>query len=331
MPQYRQDFVKKEWVIIAPERAKRPDQFRSAKDVPPLPPQHDDHCPFCKGNEGMTPGAVLTVGGNDWRIRVVPNKFAAVNPSASSERHDEGRFLSADGFGVAEVVIETPRHDGDLSTMSHEDVKGVLTAYRDRYQDLAHDKRIDLITIFRNHGVGAGTSLVHPHSQIIATPIITPHIRHMMQQAEFYHDTYGKCPFCVMMHEELEQGQRIVAAGERFVAFCPYASRAPFEMRILPTRHSSQFSTITDNELDELSGLVRTLLGKLRNGLHNPDYNMIFRSSPIADGELDYDHWRLSIVPRLTTPAGFELGSGIYINIMPPEDAAAFLREASAE
>lgn len=331
MPQYRQDFIRKEWVIIAPERAKRPDQFRSAKDAPPPPPEHDEGCPFCRGNEGMTPGAVLTRGGNDWRLRVVPNKFAAVNPDASSERHDEGRFLSADGFGVAEVLIETPRHDGDLSTMAREGVQEVLAAYRERYQRLAEDKRIDLITIFRNHGPAAGTSLVHPHSQIIATPIITPHIRHMMQQAEFYHDTYGECPYCVLTNEELEQKKRIVAAGERFVAFCPFASRSPFEIRILPRRHSSQFSTATDDELDELAGLLRTILAKLRNGLNNPDYNMILRSSPIADGELDYDHWRLSIVPRLTTPAGFELGSGVYINIMPPEDAAAFLRDASAE
>ncbi len=327
MPQFRQDFITKEWVIVSAERAKRPDQFQHERACRTDRPAHDANCPFCPGNEDKTPPSVYQQGdGANWRIRVVPNKFAAVNPALSPKRQRDGVFLSAEGFGVAEVIIENPAHNTCLSLMPPEGVKGVLETYKQRYTALSGNEDIDLVTIFRNHGPAAGTSLEHPHSQVIATPIVPPLVRVLMQQALIYHDTYGECPYCVMMNEEIKRGERIVADGKHFLVFCPYASQSPFQMRIMPKRHHSRFDKINDEEMAELAHMLQTALKKLYIGLNDPDYNLVLHSSPTSDGELHYDHWRMMIIPRITTAAGFELGSGIFINTMPPENAASFLR-----
>ncbi len=333
MSQFRQNFITKEWVIIAPERAKRPDQFAKKFSGDQTPkPEHDPKCPFCPGNEAMTPQEVYRDGGpGDWRVRVVPNKFAAVSPDSSPARRTVGRFLEADGFGRAEVIIESPLHNHSIAMMTTDGVKNVLGAYKARYEELSKDENVDMVTIFRNNGPQAGTSLVHPHSQVIATSMIQPVVRNLMQQALFYHDTYGQCPYCVMLEEELKQKDRIVIEGKHFVVFCFFASRTPFETRIIPKRHNSHFLGITKEEMDELAEILRITLKKFHEGLNDPDYNLIVSSSPVSDGELHYDHWRITIIPRLTTPAGFELGSGIFINIMPPEESAKFLRGVKAD
>lgn len=327
MSQFRQDFITKEWVIVAPERAKRPDQFRQDVDRQEKLPVNDTKCPFCPGNEDKTPPPTMVVGeAKKWLLRVVPNKFAAVSPKSPLKRKETHNHLTAQGFGVAEVVIESPAHNTSLAGMSEDEVRGVLKVYKSRYEALAKNKDIDLITIFRNHGARAGTSLEHPHSQIIATPIVPPHVRYPMEQAQAYYDSFGKCPYCVTLEDELKQKERLILESDRFVCFTPFASAAPFEMRIMPRRHNSCFDHINDEELKDLANILRLTLKKLRKGLNNPDYNLVIRSSPISDGQLNYDHWRIVIIPRLTTPAGFELGTGIYIDIMKPEDAAAFLR-----
>lgn len=333
MPQFRQNFITKEWVIVAPERSRRPDQFvrQTNHDHAELP-AHDPGCPFCSGNESMTPPpSFVNKGPEGWRLRVVPNKFAAVNPELSPERRNDGLFLSAAGFGVAEVIIEHPAHNTTLALMTSTEVENVVSAYKQRFGSLAADPHIDLITIFRNHGRSAGTSLIHPHSQVIATPIVPPHVRHLMQQAIIYHDTHGTCPYCDMMKEELSQGVRIVMETPHHIAYCPWASRSPFETWIMPRRHYSRFDAMSEEETSDLAGLLRRSLLKLHRGLGDPDHNIVISTSPTSDGEVHYDHWRLNITPRLTTAAGFELGSGIFINTMPPEDAAAFLRDVPAE
>lgn len=332
MPQFRQSFITKEWVIIAPERAKRPDQFgkKSANNIEK--PPHDPKCPFCTGNEAMTPLESFAIKKDGkWSLRVVPNKFAAVNSELSPSRQQEGLFLSTQGFGIAEVVIEHTRHDTTLALMSNSEIVDVLRSYKNRYATLEKDGNIDMITVFRNHGLKAGTSIEHPHSQIIATPIVPPQVRHLMQQMVIYHDTYGRCSYCDLMAEELRQKQRILMETERYVALCPYASHVPFETIIVPKRHYSHFSGIEENELVEMAEVLRIILKKLYCGLNDPDYNYVLRTSPTSDGELHYDHWRLSITPRTTTAAGFEIGSGIFINVMPPETAAEFLRGVKAD
>jgi UDPglucose--hexose-1-phosphate uridylyltransferase len=327
MPEFRQNMVSKEWVIIATERAKRPDQFVPKKEDKQSLPPHRGDCPFCPGNESMTPPPVFSIERNGvWSLRVVPNKFAALQSHLTTERKHEGRFLKADGFGVAEVIIESRLHNRTLGTMDHEEVHHIVQTYRERYVALSRIHHLDLITIFRNYGEKAGTSLEHPHSQIIATPIVPPHVRNPLYQSQLACDTFGNCIYCGMMEEELRHKVRVVKETEYFLVLCPFASRSPFETRIYPKIHHSSFAAVSDQELKDFAFVLQDTLKRLSIGLNDPDYNYIIRSTPIKDGDVKYYHWYNVIVPKLTTPAGFEIGTGIYINTNPPEQCAEFLR-----
>lgn len=332
MSEFRQNYVNKEWVIIAPERSKRPDDMRDEREESaPLPPFKDD-CPFCPGHEDRTPPASYSLSnGESWKLRVVPNKFAALSPGTTLERDCDGPFLRAGGFGVAEVLIESPRHDETLSTLSLADVEQVLRAFRTRHLALASDPRINLVTIFRNHGKLAGTSLEHPHSQIIATPIVPPHVRDPWQQAQAHFDTFGRCAYCEALNGEIRAEARILRESEHYVSFCPYASKSPFEIRIFPRRHCASFSWLHDLELFDLAYILKDALERLRVGLRNPDYNLLLRSCAFGDEDARHLHWYMVVIPKLTTAAGFELGTGIYINVTPPEVAAAYLRKVEIE
>ncbi len=326
MPEFRQNMVSKEWVIIATERAKRPDQFQKREEKTPLPPHRED-CPFCPGNESKTPPPVFSIekdGG--WSLRVVPNKFAALQSHLSTERKHEGRFLKVDGFGIAEVIIETPFHNRTIATMDAEEVRNTVIAYKERYIALSKAGKIDLITIFRNDGERAGTSLEHPHSQIIATPIVPPHVRTPLYQSQLACDTFGDCIYCGMMEEEQRLQVRVVEETRSFLVLCPFASRSPFETRIYPKAHRSSFASIPEEELIEFASVLQKTLKRLYVGLNDPDYNYIIRSAPVEDSDVKYHHWYVVIVPKLTTPAGFEIGTGIYINTTLPETCAEFLR-----
>jgi UDPglucose--hexose-1-phosphate uridylyltransferase len=332
MPEFRQNKATKEWVVIAPARGKRPSDF--TKDVvkrEPLPP-HKADCPFCTGNEGMTPEPVYVMPNKEnWKIRVVPNKFAALQPGLAPTRTQVGSFLAAKGFGIAEVVVETTDHNKSIATMDLIEVAGVLKAYRVRHQEIAKDENINLVTIFRNHGPRAGTSLEHPHSQIIATPIVPPHVRYPIEQSVSYYDQHGSCVYCDMVEEERRQRERIIIDSDNFVAFCPWSARSPFEIRIYPKRHMASYIDINDDEIDELAWVLKNLLYKMYKCLDNPDYNYVLRSSPTGDEDARYLHWYFVIIPKITTPAGFEIGSGIYINSVAPEDSAKFLRDTSTD
>ncbi|MBM4339283.1 MAG: galactose-1-phosphate uridylyltransferase [Deltaproteobacteria bacterium] len=327
MPEFRQNMVSKEWVIIATERAKRPDQFLQKKEGKKPLPLHQDDCPFCPGNESKTPPSLFSIEKSGaWSLRVVHNKFAALQDHLTTKRKHEGRFLKADGFGIAEVIIETPIHNRTIATMDLEEVRNTVMAYKERYIALSKTEQIDLITIFRNYGEKAGTSLEHPHSQIIATPIVPPHVRNPLYQSQLACDTFGDCIYCGMMEEERRQQVRVVDETKYFVVLCPFASRSPFETRIYPKIHRSSFISISDEELMEFATVLQHTLKRLYVGLNDPDYNYIIRSVPTEDCEVKYHHWYLVIVPKLTTPAGFEIGTGIYINTTLPEQCAEFLR-----
>jgi len=327
MSEFRQNFVTKEWVIVAPERGGRPDQMRrDAPERPSVPPFRED-CPFCPGHEDRTPAPThVWSAGGQWKVRVVPNKYAALSSEGGAQRVPAGPFLGAEGFGVAEVVIESPHHDETLEQMPLDQVEQVLRAFRTRHLQIAADPRINLVTIFRNHGPRAGTSLEHPHSQIIATPIVPPHVRNPWRCAEQHWDTWGRCAYCDMLHGELQERVRVISESERFVAFEPFASRTPFETRIYPKQHRASFSWSTDGELADFAEILKQTLLRLRIGLRQPDYNFVLRSAGSGDEDVRYLHWYLVIIPKITTPAGFEIGSGIYINVLPPEQAADFLR-----
>lgn len=327
MPEFRQNMVSKEWVIIATERAKRPDQFLQKKEEKKSLPSYREDCPFCPGNESMTPPSLFSIEKNGtWSLRVVPNKFAALQSHLTTERKHEGRFLKADGFGIAEVVIETPYHNRTIATMDPEEVRNTVRAYQERYLALSKMGKIDLITIFRNYGERAGTSLEHPHSQIIATPIVPPHVRNPLYQSQLACDAFGDCIYCGMMEEEQRQQVRVVEETEHYLVLCPFASRSPFETRIYPKIHHSSFASISEVELMEFAAVLQRTLKRLFLGLNDPDYNYIIRSAPIEDSFVKYHHWYVVIVPKLTTPAGFEIGTGIYINTTLPEQCAEFLR-----
>ena len=327
MPELRQNPLNKEWVIIATERARRPQELaRKLDDRKPLP-AYSETCPFCPGNEDMAPPLTMQiVREGSWQVRVVPNKFAALSSDGEVHRRSEGLKRSVSGVGVHEVIVETPDHSKTTALLNNDDVELILECYHERYLTISRDARVDLITIFKNHGAVAGSSLEHPHSQLIATPIISPEIRRRMEDAMRFYDDEGRCLFCKVMEEELSDGIRIVEESASFVAFIPYASLSPFAMWIFPRRHMASFGQIHPEEIADLAGLLRSVLARLYYGLGNPDFNYVIRSAPSENRYSRYYHWYISLIPRLTRVAGFELGSGMYINVTLPEANAEFLR-----
>ena len=332
MPELRQNFLTKEWVIIATERAKRPEDLvahRAAKQVEPFVKT----CPFCPGNEDQTPPEVLRTptGNGVWRVRVIPNRFAALNKDVEPTRTIHRSRRTINGFGVHDVIVETPDHSQFMPLMTDARVADVLRIYKTRYTELSHDPRIAHITMFKNHGRDAGTSLEHPHSQLIATPVISHQVRERFQHALSHYDEYGECMFCQMIAEELQEEARIVMTTEHFVALELFASATPFCTHIYPKRHMASFGDISAAEITDLSHVLRTVLAKLYHGLDNPDFNYTIRSAPADAVGVKYFHWYVSIIPRLTRVAGFELGSGMFINSVLPEAAAEFLRSVQLE
>ncbi len=335
MSELRQDITTREWVIIATERARRPHEFTVAPaKEKPTPEEHSETCPFCPGHEALAPDEVFALRKNGkendpfWQVRVIPNKFPALVPTGEVARLQEGPFRGVSGFGYHEVVIETPLHNRCLALMEVAEVENVLLTFRTRYLAMRADSKVQLIVIFRNHGRAAGTSLEHPHSQIVGVPIVPGGVRARIEVAQRYHDDNGVCVYCSMLEEELKAQKRIVLESNGFVAFQPYASKVPFETWIMPRAHTTSFGHLTEEECRAVAPALKTLLAKLYNGLQNPDFNLILHNSPVEEEDAPYYHWHIQILPRLTLQAGFELGSGIYINTALPEDTAQFLREA---
>jgi UDPglucose--hexose-1-phosphate uridylyltransferase len=333
MSHLRQNVITKDWVIFATERSKRPHEFaRSPDDIPPESPIYKHSCPFCKGNENPSEIEYLRIEDErGWRIRIIPNKYPALSPIGDRIRHSEGIHRSITGVGYHEVLVEHPDHNATIALMEIDDVINILKAYRQRYNVIRLDKRIESIIIFKNHGEGAGTSLEHPHSQITATPIVPSQIRYRMIEATSYFDDMGECLFCYTLRDELKAQERIVLETEYFVAFIPYAALSPFHLWVFPRHHTSSFGDITEIELVDLAYMLKTVLAKLFYGLNNPAYNYTIRSLPTDGRQSDYFHWYLAIVPRVSQVAGFELGSGMYINTAMPEDSAKFLRDVNLE
>ncbi len=330
MSELRQDPTTFDWVIISKEKAKQPQEFsRNGKVRPPLP-EHDEECPFCPGNEDRTPEAEAVYGNSDsWRMRVVPNKFAALSPDGDTKREEWKTFRKSHGYGRHEVIIETPVHNQCVALMPVEDIENIIMAYRDRYLEMKKDPNIKIIIIFKNHGRASGTSLEHAHAQIVASPIVPPYIRRRFEIATQHFDNTGRCLYCDLLFNEVEEGVRIVRETDYFVALHPFASLYPFETWIMPKMHSSSFGKIVDIEIKGLAVILKEILLKLYRGLEDPDFNMIIHTAPVDDEHKTYYLWHIQIIPRLTLAAGFELGSGIYINSAIPEETAAFMRKIS--
>ncbi len=336
MPQLRKDPIVDRWVIIATERGRRPSDF--AHD----PVRVDDRsCPFCPGNEHMTPDEVFAVRDGDgapWSVRVVPNKFPALEIEGGLDREGVGMFDQMNGVGAHEVVIESPDHQAELCEMPAEQIVKVLTTFQHRVEDLRGDPRFRHTVIFRNYGSVAGASLSHPHSQLIALPIMPQLVRAKLQAAREHYAHKERCIFCDLIKQELDFGDRLVAATDYFVTVSPFASRFPFELAVYPRRHCHDIVLATEEETWALAHTLIDILGRMKSTLDNPAYNMIIQTSPSIRPrpgrpdywgtiEMDY-HWHIEIFPRLTKMAGFEWGTGFYINPVAPEEATQHLRNS---
>lgn len=331
----RYDPTTSDWVVFAPSRALRPHDGQRYGEPPAEPAEALAACPFCPGNESLAPPEIYAVrppgaGPSQWQVRVVPNKFPALRIEDDPARREDGpAFRSMGGCGAHEVVIESPDHARSLAQQPVDQIERVLATLQRRHQDLLGDRRFQTVIIFKNHGPGAGTSLRHPHWQLIATPVVPRMLRLKHTLAAEYFDQTGHCLYCDLVEQELSQHKRVLAVNEHFVAIMPFASHVPFETWILPRRQQASFTRVEAGRLLPLAELLKQVLLRLATGLGNPDYNLSIDAVPRTDEEEEYFLWHMRILPRLSTPAGFELGSGMSINTVLPEDAVAFLHETA--
>jgi len=330
LPELRKDPITGRWVIIATDRAKRPGDFIRQS----VPMAVARVCPFDAGNERKTPPEILAYrdsGGRDepgWRVRVIPNKFPVLGIEGDLNRQGEGMYDKMNGIGAHEVIVETPEHAATLAEMPERRIEEVLWAFKERVNDLKRDRRFQYIILFRNYGEAAGAVLEHPHSQLIALPVIPKRTREEVNGAKLYYDLKERCIFCDILQQEITGGARLVTETDRFAALEPYAPRFPFETWILPKRHASHFEEADAPTLQNLAWVLRSTMRKIDRTLENPAYNLIVHSAPVQEPPLAHYHWRVEIIPKLTKVAGFEWGTGFYINPTPPEESARFLREA---
>lgn len=329
MPDLRKDPITGRWVIIATDRARRPADF-SRESARPV---EGRFCPFCPGHEDKTPPEVLAfrpggrANGGGWTLRVVPSKFPALRVEGELDRQGEGLYDRMNGVGAHEVIVETSSHTATLAEMTDQAVADLFFAFRDRILDLRKDPRLRYILVFKNHGEAAGATLAHPHSQLIALPVVPKRVQEEIDGSLRYFQFRERCIFCDILQQELATGSRIVFETDHFVAVAPYASRFPFEVWILPRRHMAHFSDCDATVIGNLGWVFRTMLRKLDKALEQPPYNMIVHTAPVHEGPLPHYHWHVELIPKVTRVAGFEWGSGFYINPTPPEEAARFLRD----
>jgi UDPglucose--hexose-1-phosphate uridylyltransferase len=329
MSELRKDPIIGRWVIISTERGRRPTEF-----VVSSPPKREGFCPFCAGNEDKTPPEILAYRSNGdkansegWHIRVVPNKYPALKVEGTFERDGYGVYDKIDGIGAHEVIIESPDHTDTLATITTAQFEEVLWAYRDRIVDLRKDKRLKYALIFKNQGDAAGATLEHSHSQLIALPIIPKRVAEEIAGSLEYYNYKERCIFCDIVKQDIKQGERVIAEDHDFVAMCPYAPKAPFEVWILPKKHESNYENCQKHHYEGLSRLFSDILKRMDKVLNFPSYNFILHTAPLKESNMNHYHWHFEIMPKLLKVAGFEWGSGFYINPTPPEEAAKFLRD----
>jgi UDPglucose--hexose-1-phosphate uridylyltransferase len=320
MSELRQNPATEEWVVVAPERLKgqplQPDTNPPAGDQP----VYDEDCPFCPGNEHRFENQLIEAIGregepvaqDDWEVRVIHNKYEIVSMEPGCEEpprefEQVGLYNRLQACGNHELVIENRAHNKTIATMDHDEVMNVLRLYRSRFQAL---------------------SQLHPHTQVVGMRVVPNHIRLLLEQARRHFDSHGCCVFCRMTRFEREQGVRMVYENDRFVAYVPFAAANPHELWILPRRHDALFGDMDRDEMSHLADCLRACMGKLYRALSNPDFNLILRNPPFALSGVPYYHWHLLVIPMLRATGGFERGARIQVNLVPPEQSAADLRDA---
>lgn len=338
MPELRKDPIIGRWVIISTERAKRPDQFVTSS----APAHEEGACPFCEGNESKTPPEIYAIrpkhtpsNAPGWELRVVPSISPFLRIEGELDRSGKGLYDLMNGIGAHEVIIESNRHIANMADLTENEINRVITCYIDRIIDLEKDKRFKYVLVFKNHGVAAGGgAFEHSRSQLIATPVNPKRVKEELVGARQYYDYHERCIFCDLIKQEIDAKDRIILDLDGFVAISPFAARFPFEVWILPKRHSCDFVSLDMESRFNLARTLKIVLSKLKKGLVDPPYNYVIHTAPFRRAKMgywksiDYDyHWHIEIIPRLTKVAGFEWGTGFYICPLAPENSAEFLRE----
>lgn len=337
MPELRKDPIIGRWVIISVERAKRPNDFTAQNGGP-----EEGECPFCEGKEANTPPEVYAIrkigtknNSPSWDVRVVPSKTPFLRVEGDLDRRGHGVYDIMNGIGAHEIFVETPQHIKNLADLSQEQIAKVITCFVERIKDLERDMRFKYALVFKNYGWSAGGGRVkHSRSQLIATPVTPKRVKEELVGSRHYYELHERCIFCDLIKQEIETKGRMVLDIDGFITIAPFASRFPFEMWILPKKHSCDFHSLDFKYCLDLASILKKSLLKLKKGLNDPPFNLILHTSPFRREKVGYwksiredYHWHIEIMPRLTSVAGFEWGSGFYICTIPPEDAARYLRE----
>jgi UDPglucose--hexose-1-phosphate uridylyltransferase len=332
MPEFRRDPITGRSVIIAAGRSKRPRQHgaRNAQ-------AHGELCPFCAGNEAMTPPEVWALRENDshgdkpgWTVRVVPNKYPALENHGALAAKKDAFYESLNGLGVHEVIIESPDHEiNNMGALSIDQCTAILRAYRARMRALGDDSRWSYLLLYKNHGERAGATLEHVHSQLIALPVMPQSAADELNRTEKHYDSTGHCISCEIVQREVERGERLVSQSEKFIALCPFAPRFGYEAWILPKNHVAAFEQSTDEDIAALAQFLKDFILRLNRALDQPAFNYVICSKPPHQSATRYYHWRIEIMPQIARAAGFEWGSGMYMNAVAPEEAARLLRDAA--
>ncbi len=334
MSEIRQRLDTGEWVIMAPERLKGKTLQKIKNPLQNIYPYYEENCPFCPGNDDRYANIELDritgPGADNWVVRCVENKFQIfsnheISPPVSEEYEREGIYHKYSRYGNHELIIESALHNKTFAIMSSQEVTNVIKMYYRRYKALNNGRNLQTV-LFKNHGSLSGASQKHPHSQIVSMLVVPEYIRFLIENAIRFYDRHGKCVFCKIIDFELESGERIVYQNDKFVAFVPYAASVPYEIEIYPKNHEGSFDTMPYSDIEYLSECIRVVMRKLYIALSNPDFNIIFRNPPYHMSDIYPYHWHIKIVPYLATPGGFELGSGMRVNVMRPEESAEVLR-----
>jgi len=329
MSELRRDPVDGRWVIIAPDQRRRPVDFHTD----PYPPAAGP-CPFCPGHEPDTPREIFAfrdpgtaADTPGWRVRVIPNKFPVLRVEEDLHREGKGSYDLMSGLGAHEVIIESPRHEDRHATMSAAQMEECVWTSRARMLDLKQDERIKYVMVFKNYGTAAGANLAHPHSQLIALPILPKRLIEETQGTREYFHRHERCVFCDIVSQEVADQERLITANEDFIAIVPWAPIFPFEVWILPRRHQPRFEDPAPDLYRRFAAILGEVSRRLEAALDRPHYNAVLHTAPFLEGYEEHYHWHFEIMPRITRVAGFEVGTGFYVNPIPPEEAAKFLRE----
>ena len=330
MSEFRKDPITGCWVIIAPARAQRPRQLGAS-----TPSAQGEPCPFCAGNETMTPPEVWAArhnpsveNGPGWTVRVVPNKYPALATDSEGKDSDDNFYESHAGLGAHEVIIESPSHDVSLASLSENQFAHIVQAYRARMRALSQDRRWRYALLYKNQGDRAGATLEHIHSQLIALPAMPKAALEESNGTKAHYQTTGRCIYCEIIEREEQGRERMIFEHENFVALCPFASRFAYETWILPKAHRAVFADSSAETIGDFARALRETITRLNRALGDAPFNYFIHSMPMDETATHHYHWQLKLLPQLSRAGGFEWGTGAHINSIAPEDAARLLRDA---